>query len=187
MAAAVIEPPDRSERWSRPARILHWLVAALVPVQLWLGWTADGTTDRTESFRLISTHFQIGGLLFILMVLRLTWRVFRGRPARLFPEPTWRRMAAAGVHALLYALLLIMPLSGYVIWIWMGAPRTLLGLIELPQLFEPPADDESSRALAWYIHHYSAYLLAGLALLHVAAALWHELVRRDGTISRRMT
>lgn len=180
------QAPANSERWSRPARILHWLVAGLVPVQLWLGWSAEQEPDRAASFRLISAHFQVGGLLFILMILRVTWRVAWGRPTFSQPARAWHRATIVGVHGLLYALLLIMPISGYVIWIWMDAPRTLFGLIELPKLFEPPAENESSRALAWYVHHYSAYTLAALILLHICAAFSRELVSRDGTISRRM-
>ena len=175
-----------SERWSRPARILHWSVACLVPLQLWLGWAAEGEADRTHAFRLISVHFQIGCSLFVLMVLRLSWRVAKGHPQAIVPEPMWRRLAAGGVHGSLYALLLILPASGYVIWIWMDAPRFWLGFFELPKLFEPPHDDESSRALAWYIHHYCAYAITGLALLHIAIALWRELFWRDGVITRRM-
>ena len=83
-------------------------------------------------------------------------------------------------------LLLLLPVSGYVIWVWMDAPRQLLGVLWLPALFVPPADDESWRALAWYVHVGGAWVLSLLVVLHVAAAAWHQWWRRDGLISRRL-
>ena len=120
------------------------------------------------------------------MVLRLAWRLLSASPSP-FPDAARRLRAALTVHVLLYVLLLLLlPASGYVIWVWMGAPMDLLGFVEIPRLFIPPNDDERGRAWAWYVHHYAAIALTALALLHVAAALWRQLALRDGIISRRM-
>ncbi|WP_411833086.1 cytochrome b [Pseudoxanthomonas mexicana] len=176
----------REGRYRLPARLLHWLVAIAVPAQIWLGWTAERTQEREAGFRLLHLHFQLGMILLALMVLRASWRIAHGVPAPAAAEPAWRRRLAAAMHWTLYALLLALPLSGYVIWVWMDAPMQLLGSVQVPRLFEPPADDETWRALAWYVHYYSAWALAGLVVLHAAVALWHEFVLGDRLIRRRM-
>lgn len=179
-------PPESRHRYALPARLLHWLVAIGVMVQIGLGWASEWTEDRHASFQLIRNHYQLGVILAGLMAMRLLWRVAKGAPPPEEGEPRWRRTSATAVHWALYALLLTMPVSGYVIWIWMDAPRDVLGLFELPALFTPPTEDETWRANAWYIHVYSSWAVIALVLLHVAAALWHELVLRDRLIRRRM-
>lgn len=174
-----------SLRYNCAARWLHWSTAAVVPVQLTLGWLADAASQKADRSRLIHAHFQLGMAILALVAARLAWRSLRGAPPPL-PDDPWRRRLAGGVHASLYALLLLMPASGYVIWIWMGASTEVFGIVELPRLFAPPADDERGRAWAWYVHHYAAIVLTGLTCLHVAAAVWREFVLKDSLISRRM-
>ncbi len=180
----MMSPP--AQRFSLPARLLHWVVAAAIPVQIYLGWAAEWEDARSESFRLIRSHYQLGVVIFSLMLLRILWRVGYGAPSGSEGKPRWRTALAATVHWLLYALLLTMPVSGYVIWVWMDVPMEVLGVVELPKLFTPPADDETSRALAWYIHYYSSWAVIALVALHVIAALWHQFVQRDNGIGARM-
>lgn len=172
-------------RYAAPARILHWIVAILVVIQFYFGWASEQETDNNASFALIRLHFQLGMAIVALMLLRLLWRIANPAPVA-EPGPRWQRAAASATHLLLYALLLILPLTGYIIWVWMEAPRTVFGLVEVPALFTPPAEDETGRAVAWYIHYFGAYTLAALVLLHIAAALWHEFWLSDRLIRRRM-
>lgn len=172
-------------RYHAVARTLHWAVAGLVPPQLALGFAAERVTSRELSDALLAAHFQLGMLILGLMVVRVLWRLARGAPASVHASG-WPAYIERGVHGALYVLLLAIPASGYVIWIWMGAARELLGLIQVPSLFAPPLDDESGRAIAWYVHVYGAWLLAALAAGHVAAALHHQFVVRDDLIRRRM-
>lgn len=173
-------------RYALPARLLHWLVAGLVVAQIALGWAAERAEDRDAGFQLIRTHYQAGVMIFGLMILRLTWRLAKGAPPHPSGEPRWRKQAATITHTGLYALLLTMPVSGYVIWVWMDAPMTVFGLFDLPKMFVPPAEDETWRANAWYIHVYSSWLLVFLIVLHIGAALWHELILGDRLIRSRM-
>lgn len=172
-------------RYAAPARILHWMVAILVVIQFYFGWASEQETDNDASFALIRVHFQLGMTIVALMLLRLLWRIARPAPAA-EPGPRWQRRAATTTHFLLYALLFVLPLTGYVIWVWMEAPRSVFGLFDVPALFTPPVDDETGRAIAWYIHHYSAYTFAALVVIHIAAALWHEFWLSDRLIRRRM-
>lgn len=161
-------------RYGRVAGALHWLVAALLPVQLALGIASESVRDRVLSDALLGAHFRLGIVVLMLVALRLVWRWLNGALGRAPPGVTVGRwQLARSVHRLLYALLLVLPLSGYVIWVWMGADRTLIGPLQVPVLFTPPADDETGRAWAWYLHVYGAWLLTGLVALHAVAALLH--------------
>lgn len=172
--------------YSLPARLLHWIIAAVVPIQIYLGHAAEWEADRGESFRLIQQHYQLGLLIFGLMLLRISWRLGYGTLPHPKGGPRWQRLAANTVHWLLYVMLLTMPVSGYVIWVWMDVPMEAFGVLELPRLFTPPIEDESGRAAAWYVHHYSAWLVIALIMIHVGAACWHKFVRRDDSVIASM-
>ncbi len=173
-------------RYPAIARWLHWAVAMGVIAQLALGWGSEATADAADGMRLLRIHFQLGVLLLMLMLLRVACRLSGRMPSADADEPRWRRRAAGFVHASLYLLLFLLPASGYVIWVWMDASREWLGVLTVPALFVPPADDETGRAIAWYVHWACAWTLSALVVLHVSAAVWHQWVRCDGLIRRRM-
>lgn len=161
-------------------------MAALLPVQIALGMLAERITDRALGERLIAIHVQLGVALLALTVWRLGLRLGRGAPVapRGLAPRAWR--AARAAHGLIYLLLIVLPLSGYVMWVWFEGSLSLLGLARVPALFTRPADDETLIATAWWLHLGAAWALGVLIALHAGAALWHEFVRRDGLIRRRM-
>ncbi|WP_185742053.1 cytochrome b/b6 domain-containing protein [Pseudoxanthomonas sp. 3HH-4] len=171
-----------SKRHPLALRVLHWGLAFLLAVQLMLGFAAEHWTTRTTSDALLSVHFRLGVLILGLMLVRLTLRL--ALPMSEEYMPRWRRYAKSAVHGLLYLLILALPVSGHVIWVWMGADRTLCAGIQVPALFVPP-DDETGRAVAWYVHVYGAWMLLGLVLLHVVVA-WFQSLREKHFISRKM-
>jgi cytochrome b561 len=83
-------------------------------------------------------------------------------------------------------LLLTMPVSGYVIWVWMDVPMDAFGFFELPRLFTPPIEDETGRAVAWYIHCYGSLAVIALIVTHIGGACWHQFVRHDNGITATM-
>lgn len=177
---------SRDERYSLPARVMHWLAALAIPVQVWLGWSSELSASQVESMRMIRLHYQFGVVIAALMMLRLFWRLLHGVPDASAAEAPWRRRFATVAHGWMYGLLFALPISGYVIWVWMDAPMDVFGMFNMPRLFTPPADDESGRALAWYVHYWAGWALVVLILLHVFAAMWHQWIRRDGLIRDRM-
>lgn len=173
-----------SKRYSLPARLLHWIVAVLVLVQIALGFGADWS-ERPQSDYLLDQHVRIGVLLLVLVVLRLLWRI--GNPPPPLPDLAhrWQRRAAGIAHRALYILLLLMPITGYVLWAWTGPSLDWWGLGSIPMLFVG-GDDEFWRSVAGYVHEYGAYAITGLVLVHIGAALWHSFVARDLSIGERM-
>lgn len=172
------------ERYPLVLRVLHWLLALLLVSQLALGFAAEHGTPRALSDALLPVHFRLGVLILCLMLLRLGLRLWLPIPGHDDGSP-WRRRVRTWAHGLLYVLVLVLPVSGHVIWVWMGADRVLFAGVEVPALFVPPAD-ETGRAVAWYVHVYAAWLLSALVGLHAAAAVFHQVRHREGFIVRRM-
>lgn len=169
-------------RYPLPLCVLHWGLAFLLAVQLLLGFAAEHWTPRTISKALLAVHFRLGILILGLMLVRLALRLALPLPKEHMSR--WRRNAKGSVHGLLYFLVLALPISGHVIWVWMGADRTLFAGIQMPALFVPP-DNETRRAVAWYVHVYAAWALLGVVFLHAGAAVLQSM-RTPGFIARRM-
>jgi cytochrome b561 len=174
----------RVQRYPLALRLLHWLLALLLTLQIALGFAAEHAPTPALSEALFPLHFRLGMLILCLTLLRLALRLWLPVPGADDATP-WRGWIRSGVHGLLYALALLLPVSGHVIWVWMGADRTLFAGVQVPALFVPPAD-ETGRALAWYVHVYGAWALSALAGLHVAAAVSRQIRHGDGFIVRRM-
>jgi cytochrome b561 len=161
------------------ARLLHWLMAPLVIAMLFIGIGMLSTTSSAYAL-LLAIHKPLGATILVLLLLRIAVRL-RHRPPPLPADlPARQRRAALGSHWLLYALLLLMPLSGWAMLSAAGYPVTLLAGIRLP-----PIAPHDAALFAWLrgAHHWLALLLFATFLLHLAAALFHGLVRRDGVLA----
>jgi cytochrome b561 len=126
-------------------------------------------------------HKNVGVLLMVLIFVRLAFR-WRNAPP---PEPDhladWQVKVAAVTHGLLYALLVIMPLSGYIRVRAGGFPIETLDKWGIPAMV-PRSDALADLAKA--VHYYSSWLIVILVAMHVGAALQHALIKKDGVFSR---
>lgn len=182
---------DDAEGWGWPSRLLHWVMAALMTGLLILGLVAANVVDDLQTrFELTQWHKSFGVVVFALALVRLGWRAAnRTRPAPP-PGPEWERRAARAGHAAFYALMLLLPLSGWLmasaspLQDMFGLTDTVFGLIPLPDPFVPGA--EATEAAFRAVHLGAAIALAALLALHAGAALRHHLVLKDGVL-RRMT
>ena len=166
------------------AKVLHWAIALLVAAQIALGLRTDAAKPP-ESGKLLDAHVQVGVIILMLMMLRLLWRMGHAPPPELPGTPKWQSVLAKLVHASLYVVLLVLPVSGYALWMWIGMETRLFGVVLLP-VPDLAGKDEFWRSIAGYTHEYAFYLLAGLLATHVGAALWHQFIRRDNLVGRRM-
>lgn len=179
---------DSPAGWGWVSRLLHWTMAALILFQLGYGLYMTRVQDLLERFVLTQTHKSWGFVVFVLALARILWRLGnRSRPA-LPPMPAWQARAAAVSHGLLYLLMILMPVSG---WLMASAAPTqdllqmqnlVFGVYALPDPFVPGAQriEDASRL----VHVYAAIGLTALLVLHAGAALKHQFVDHDGLLAR---
>lgn len=179
---------DQRRGWGLVSRLLHWVMAGLILFQLGLGVYMVRQADLFRRFDLTQLHKSWGTVIFALALLRLGWRALAG-PRPDWPEmPAWQRRGAAGLHGVLYGLMLLLPLSG---WVMASASPTqdllqmqnrVFDVFALPDPWVP--GNAAVEAAARTVHTGAALLLAATLLLHGGAALWHQGVRRDGLLTR---
>jgi cytochrome b561 len=162
---------------------LHWLVSisvlTMIPVAIVMTRIESGPLQNW----LYNFHKAMGVVIFVLMVARLINRIAVGAPA---PEPgleRWQRAASSAVHGLLYVLLIAMAVIGYIANSAFGATTPFFGLFEIPPLV---GHNEALSNRLFFLHRWMGYLTAALAALHIAAALQHHFVLRDGVLLRML-
>ncbi len=177
--------PKTSPRsdWPALSKALHWLVAALILVMAWLGLTMGEMPNGPDKIATYALHKSIGLGILALVALRLSWRLYAGTPAPVAGTPRWQARIAGVTHVALYALLLALPLSGWLLNSAAGFPLQWFGLFNLPAL---AGRDEALHALAGQAHELLFWALAGLVVLHAAAALHHHLFLGDATLARML-
>ena len=171
-------------RYTYTAMLLHWLIALLVVAAFTLGLVMTDIPGLTPTkLRYFSWHKWLGVTVLLLAVLRVLWRLFHPAPAYPASMPRWQKSAANGLHLLLYLLIVAVPLSGYFYSLASGVPVVYLGVFELPVLI---AANPDLKPVLKGVHYWLNMLLCGAVGLHVAAALKHQLVDRDGVLRRML-
>lgn len=176
-----------ADRYSLIQKLLHWGIALLVIGALAAGSLLDELPNGDFKNQLYATHKAVGVTILGLMLLRLLTRFFMRRPGLPVETPALQRMIAGVSHAAFYALLIAMPIIGWAATASFPAPVPYFGLIELNEAlnikaFFPP-DREFSKDL-FEIHEIIGKVLIGLIVLHIAAALYHGMVKKDGVLRR---
>jgi cytochrome b561 len=175
---------NTAERWGPVSQSLHWLVVLLVLVLAIVGLSLDSLPKTPKYFWVFTMHKSIGITVLALVLLRIGWRLYAGAPAPVAGTPSWQARIAAATHALLYALLLAMPLTG---WLYDSAsglrPFRWFGLVLMPKLAAPAKGLADTARDA---HEWLFWVLVALVALHAAAALHHHLFRNDPTLSRML-
>lgn len=162
---------------------LHWLIAAsvltTVPVAIAMVRVEEGPLQNT----LYNLHKSIGVLIFLLMLARVANRVITGAPAPYVGLERWQHVVSSAVHGLLYVLLIAMPVTGYIANSAFGAATPFFGLFEIPPIV-PHNEAMSERLFA--LHRWMGFTTATLAAIHIAAALQHHVINRDGVLRRML-
>jgi cytochrome b561 len=171
------------EGYSPAQKLLHWatalLIVTLVPVGLTMVRLEPGSIPNT----LYEVHKSFGLLVFGLALGRIALRLTRGAPPLVPGLPAWQRAAAHGSHIALYILIVLVPVLG-----WSGtsaccAPVNLFWTIPLTL---PVSGGMEVAKRIFALHDAMALTLAGIVLIHVGAALYHHLIRRDDTLRRML-
>lgn len=162
---------------------LHWGMFGLFIALYVSAEIMQDLPKGEEKWALYGLHKSLGVTALFLVFLRLSWRGLNPLPEGDGNNPAWQRKLAAAVHLLLYAVMLVMPLSGYVMSMSHGFGIEWFGLWELPDLV---GKDEVLAEQAKRLHIYSSYGLYALVGVHAGAALWHQFILRDGVMSRML-
>ena len=170
-------------RYGRVAILLHWLAAALIVAGAGLGLTMIDLPLSPAKLRYYAWHKWLGITVFLVAVVRLVWRTIAPPP----PFPASMKAAQArtarAVHWMLYGLMLAIPVSGWIYSSATGVSVSYLNLVPLPNLV--PKDKALASALL-AVHQSLNAVLAAVVLLHVAAAVKHQWIDRDGVMSRML-
>ncbi|WP_405406021.1 cytochrome b [Paracoccus sp. Ld10] len=164
------------------ARMLHWLVAALILAMIPVGLLmVQKGLDRDLGDALYLFHKNVGSLLIVVIALRLVWRLTHRPPSLPATVPDWQRRLAGLSHLALYVLMVVMPLSGYVRVRAGGFPIEGLDALGMPT-FIPRSKSLADAAST--LHEMAAWALIAVIALHIGAAVHHAVVRRDEIWSR---
>ena len=179
-SVAILRGLNRAAHYSTTAIALHRLLALLILGSLAVGLYMTSLPFSPLRLKLFNWHKWAGVVILVLSALRLLWRLSHRPPADL-PMPAWQRRAAHLTHGLLYALFFAVPLAGWAYSSAAGFPIVLFGVLPLPDWV--PVNRELSETLK-VLHQGLAYSLSGLVVLHIAAALKHQFIDRDGLLAR---
>lgn len=168
-------------------RWLHWSIAFLFIAQLFLGFlTQQVAADPVFQFSLYQWHKSLGLLILTLALIRLIWALTGIRPRPADGVTRLEATAAHAAHRVLLALTVLVPLAGWAVVSTspLGIPVYILDLFAVPNLPLPVSDGNE---LFWsWVHAILAYGAAAVIAVHLGAALWHHLVRRDDTLRRML-
>ena len=174
-------PSEGGVRYTRVAVVFHWLVAALVILELGWGWWMQEIPkqppgQRADAFNL---HKSIGLTVLLLMVARLGWRLAHPPPP-LPPMPAWNARLALANHAVMYATVFALTIGGYLGSAWSGFPVKFFGYT-LPSW---SGGQPALKEWASTVHLIASWMLVVALTLHIAGTLKHALVDRNGLLAR---
>jgi cytochrome b561 len=180
-STSVVKP---SGRYTLTAQALHWITAALMFIVLPIAWVMMNMPETAPSRSLLfELHKSVGLTIVMIVAVRLAWRAKYPAPPLGARLQAWEKGAAVASHWMLYAVLIGMPISGYLLDATGGYPISYFGLFSVPILPKSPA---FASAAIWAHVVVGQWLVYALILLHVAATVWHVSFRRDEVLDRML-
>jgi cytochrome b561 len=173
-----------NERYDSGAIALHWLMALFIVGAFSLGLTMTDMPGITPTkLKYYNWHKWIGVTVLALAAVRALWRIAHAVPPLPASIPRWQQQISGATHLLLYVLIFAVPLSGYFYSLAAGFKVVYLGMLPLPVLIDP---NPALKPILKAVHFWLNMGMAGLVLMHVAAALKHHLIDRDNVLLRML-
>ena len=170
-----------TNRYTRTAITLHWVIALLIFTAFPLGVYMHDLPLSPGKLQLYSYHKWFGVSIFLLAVLRIAWRTTHRPPPLLAEMQRWEKIAAHATHYLLYVMIFAIPLSGWLMSSAKGIQTVWFGVLPLPDLL---SKNKALGELLKEVHESLNFLMLGLVLAHVGAALKHHFIERDDILAR---
>ncbi len=171
----------RTPRYSAVAIILHWLIAIALIVNWRLAEAAEHLEGPAAAVYM-NPHKALGITVLILTVLRIIWRLMNPPPPMSASLKPWERMLAKTTHALFYILMISIPLLGWLATSSFGFPVDMFGAFQMPALPVPNSPDNGKFIIGLHKALWTPMMI--LILLHVAGALKHQFLDRDGELGK---
>ncbi len=173
---------NTTHAWGSLSKAFHWLIVLLIINQWLIAERADELKGLAK-LEALAWHKSFGMTVLMLAVLRLVWRLMNPTPQLATETKPWERMLAKISHALLYALIFAMPLTGWMMSSAKNYPVSWFKLFQFPDLVVPA---EQTFHQMHDLHHLLFNVLVGVALLHVAGALKHHFIDRNDVLKRML-
>lgn len=176
-----------TDNWGSAAKFLHWTTVVLILVQGTIGLVMVELPKRPSAIAVFTFHKSLGLTILAFALLRLAWRAFDPRPAEPPSMPRWQRIGARAGHVALYALIFLVPLSGW----WYDSVAALrplywFGLVPIPPLGGPDPAQPGLKEIAAEWHESLFWTLMAVAAGHAAMALLHHFRDRDDVLRRML-
>jgi cytochrome b561 len=171
-----------SATYTPTAKLFHWGLALLIFSLLISGFIMADYLTPPFKFQVYGVHKAVGIIVLTLVVARVLYRSFVPCPGAL-PMPAWQRWAADVAHGLLYALMVLMPITGWLMSSAGGYPVSIFSLFTVPPLVAP---NPELGKLANQLHEAGMWAFAVVLVLHIGGALKHHFFSRDATLTRMM-
>jgi len=175
---------NTQDQYGAVAKCFHWVIALLIVGMLCVGlYMTNVQLSMPDKMQIFGLHKSVGITVLVLASLRLLWKLINTHPIPLPSHQQWEKSLAALVHGLLYVMMFLMPLTGWIGSSAKGFSVSVFHLFTMPDLVKP---DKGTADLMWTIHEYAAYGLILIIGLHFAGAMKHVVIDRDGTLRRML-
>lgn len=174
---------NTDERYGVIAQILHWFVVLLVFIQYIIGSIAADLPLGMQRLVLLARHKSVGITIFIIIILRIIWRLINKIPSLPANMPSYQRRLSCITHWSLYLILLCMPIAGWINSSASNITVSWFGIFTLPDLVGP---DKHIATIAKETHHILGWILFAVIGLHIFAALYHHFILKDNVLMRML-
>ena len=173
----------KTTRYTGVAIGLHWLIGLAILVSLGVGLYMVDLSLSPTKLRLYSWHKWAGVTIFLLVLIRCLWRVTYPVPPLPDTMPPWQRVVAEGTHYVLYALMIAIPLTGWLMSSAKGFQTVYFGVLPIPDLLNKNTELGETLNL---VHRYLNYLMIAIICTHIGAALKHHFIDKDDILRRML-
>lgn len=169
-----------AKKYDAVSQFFHWLTVLFVILMLASGFGRDFVPFSARD-QVMDLHKSFGLTILLVTGLRIIWRAFRDAPPLPDTTPLPQKIAAHATHAFIYALLIVLPLTGWMMVSCFGKPLSFFGAFDIAALAEK---DRVRAVITKDVHEILAFLLSGLIAAHIGAAVFHHFIQKDGLINR---